>query len=134
MNTRLPLIALACLALGACSPEPTETMVGCFSTSQGGSQEFRIVRTADEGFALAWRQLDRWGEPTALTLADRGWIQQQFGEDASRIQASLRSDGEVFALHRVQAGQTIGGAKTDSGFVGQFFFGAGQVYKAAECI
>ena len=134
MTPRLPLIVLAGLALGACTPEPAETLVGCFSMSQGASQEFRVQRTAEDGYALSWRRLDRWSAPVPLTLADRAWIESQFGDEAGKIQASVRADGEGFALHRVQAGQTLAGGMTDSGFVGQFYFGAGQVYKAAECI
>lgn len=134
MMLRSLSIALAGLALAGCTPEPVETLVGCFSTSQGGHQEFRVSETPEGGYALAWRQLDRWGPAQPLTLADRAWIESRFGPDAGKIQASLRANAEAFALHRIQTGQTVAGATTQSGFIGEFFFGAGQVYKAAECI
>ncbi|MEZ5650828.1 MAG: hypothetical protein R3E87_09805 [Burkholderiaceae bacterium] len=134
MNSRLLLMLSATLALAACTPEPTDTLVGCFSTSQGGSQEFRIAQDSKGGYTLAWRRLDHWGEAQPLNLADRAWIEKQFDMDAGKIQASLLSDDGGFAIHRIQSGQSVAGATTESGFLGQFFFGAGQVYKAAECI
>ncbi|MEZ5660134.1 MAG: hypothetical protein R3E83_16810 [Burkholderiaceae bacterium] len=134
MNARLLLLLSTAVALGACSPKPTETLIGCFSTSQGGSQEFRIARDEHEQFTLAWRQRDHWGQAQVLKLADRQWIDEQFGTDAGKIQASLLASDGSFSIHRVQAGQSVAGGKTESGFLGQFFFGAGQVYKSAECV
>ncbi|MEZ5738741.1 MAG: hypothetical protein R3E68_04230 [Burkholderiaceae bacterium] len=130
-----PLFALLlALVLGACSQDPLDTLVGCFSTNQNGSQEFRIVEGKDGGYALSWRQLDHWGPSRPLRQATKAELTTLFGADAAKIQASLVANEEGFALHRIQAGETLGQAKTDSGFIGTFFFGAGQVYKAGECL
>jgi hypothetical protein len=126
-------IAVA-LALSGCSEKPIETLVGCFSMDAASAPTLRIAELKD-GYSIAMRSVpgEAWGAAQPMRLGDANLARQVLGADADKVQASLVVDAVPLALFRVEPKSSIAGGTADSGFLGSFFFGTGQVFKAQSC-
>ncbi|MGB7181862.1 MAG: hypothetical protein WA888_22140 [Burkholderiaceae bacterium] len=121
------------ILLAGCTSDPTEELTGCFSMSSSTDRPTIQITEDDDKYLLSTRNDGMWSAAQPLAAADSALIQQIFGADAAKVKAGLGLPDRSVTLFKLEAGEKIAGGTADSGFIGAFFFGTGQVYKTDSC-
>lgn len=121
------------LLTAGCTTEPVEHLTGCFSLDADQPVALRVMQNDEDQYSVSLRNNDKWGDAKPMKLGDAELANSLFGEDGAKVQASLVSDDGPIILFRVEPKSKISGATADTGFIGSFYFGVGQLYKAESC-
>ncbi len=133
-SARLAAIAATLGLLSAgCTTEPLEHLEGCFSLDADQPVTLKVVQNDDEQYSVSVLTDGKWSDAKPMKLGDADLANSVFGADGAKIQASLVTDDGPIMLFRVEPKSSIAGATADTGFIGSFYFGAGQIYKAESC-
>lgn len=124
----------AALVLAGCTSDPVEELTGCFSLSGPTDQAGIQVNEDDGQYSVRMRSDDGiWGAAQPLAAGKPETVEQVFGADADKVQASLGMADGSMTMFKVEPGTKIGGGTADSGFLAAFYFGTGQIYKTDSC-
>ena len=75
----------------------------------------------------------KWGDAAPMRLGDAELAKSILGDDGTKVKASLVSDDGPVVLFKVEPEDKFSGTTADSGFIGSFYFGTGQIFKAESC-
>jgi hypothetical protein len=127
------IVASTGLLATGCTTEPVEHLAGCFSLDADKAATLKVVQNDDEKYSISMLSEGKWSEAAPMRLGDADLAQSILGEDGSKVKASLVSDNGPIVLFKVEPEDKFGGSTADSGFIGSFYFGTGQIFKAEEC-
>jgi|GEM_PF-3974839 len=120
------------LAAG-CTTEPIEHLAGCFSLDADKEVTLKVVQNDDDKYLISTFSDGKWGEAAPMRLGDAELAKSILGDDGTKVKASLVSDNGPIILFKVEPEDKFGGSTADSGFIGSFYFGTGQIFKAESC-
>lgn len=117
--------------LAACSSNPVESLVGCYSMGNEGAPSLKIASAEDDRFVMSVARDGSWSEPQALNELDQAGLQSIIGEAAAGVipKGGFSSTDGSFKIIEVPAESALNGQALDSPYLASFYFGSGTVYK-----
>lgn len=121
-------IVLACLP--ACSSTGARSLVGEYSTTEGGQAEFRITRNGGESFASVLKGGNAWTTPEKLVECSKKDYEDLFGTNWRDLEVrGLRASSGSFGIFRLQKDAVNRGHTFKTGYFMVFVLGGADVYR-----
>ena len=128
-QVRIGLLAVGFACLSACSSGGVSSLVGQYSTTEGGQVELIITRIRGEPFATALEG-KKWSEPEKLVECTEKDYADLFGANWRDLKVrGLRGSNGQFAIFRVQKGATNQRRTFKTGYVLLWILGAADLYR-----
>ena len=123
------LLAAGFACLSACSSGGVSSLVGQYSTTEGGQVEIIITRIRGEPFATALEG-KKWSEPEKLVECTEKDYADLFGANWRDLKVrGLRGSNGQFGIFRVQKGATNQLRTFKTGYVLLWILGAVDLYR-----
>lgn len=124
------LLAVVLACLPACSSGSASSLVGEYSTTDGGQAEFRITRVRGESFASVLKGGDAWTNPEKLVECSEKDYEDLFGTNWRDLKVrGLRASTGSFGIFRVQKGAVGRDHTFQTGYFMVFILGGADVYR-----
>lgn len=124
----LAIAALLAL-LPACSSGGTSSLVGEYSTTEGGQAELRITHHGGEYLVSVRESGDKWSKPEKLVECSDKDYEELFGANWRELAVhGLRASDGPFGIFRVKKGAVNQGHTFKTGYF-MYFLGGGDVYR-----
>ena len=118
--------AIAIVCLTACG---SSSLVGEYSTTEGGQAELIVKRSGGETFASVLEGNSRWSKPEKLVECSEKDYAAIFGANWREIKVRGLRNSSGFAVFRVQKGAVHEGHTFKTGYFMFFVLGGGDLYR-----
>lgn len=128
-RTRILLMAVLAL-LPACTSGSTGSLVGEYSTTDGGQAELRITRDGGKFFVSVREASNQWSTPDSLTETSEKDYVELFGANWRELEVrGLRAFNGPFGIFQVKKGSVNQGHTFKTGYFMFFILGGDDVYR-----